>query len=245
MHPGNLLVLVGASMVSDTIRQHAVSGLREAREELLAIPKETLTYPAIAKWLEKWVRRMSQAESAGGGLIYANVCMYLQGHDASPYDVLYEVCLRIVALLDTNIVGIDSSQTVVPVLDGLILKVADTKLSTLLKEFNAGKESQPNSAAITFRTILMLVIQERAKRTKPQASIATDQDLDLNKCLNAAATEKLFDSAEQKLLHQFKSGGQKGIFDNIAHKPGNNSLIEKEHLSDAVDLLNKLLPTVV
>jgi hypothetical protein len=62
--------------------------------------------------------------------------------------------------------------------------------------------------------------------------------------LNAAQNEKLFDSAEQKLLSQFKSGGQKAMFDNIAHKPGGNSLIDKSYLSDAVDLLNKILPTV-
>jgi hypothetical protein len=147
--------------------------------------------------------------------------------------------------LDRNIPGIDSTQTVVPVLDGLIPKVADTKLSTLLKEFNSGKDVQPNSAAITFRTILMLIIQERAKRIKPQSKIAVEQDLSLDKCLNAAVSENLFDSAEQKLLFQFKLGGRKAIFDNIAHKPGGNSLIEKAYLSDAVDLLNKLLPTVI
>lgn len=232
-------------MVAASLKQHAVAGLRKAREDLLTEPKETLTHQIVLNWYRKWVQQIQQAEGAGANIMRQNIAMYLQGHEASTYDVIYDVCLRIVGLLDRNIMNLDNSQTVIPVLDGLILKVADTKLSTLLKEFNSGKDAQPNSAAVVFRTILMLIIQERAKRTKPHANIATDQDLDLNKCLNAALNEKLFDSAEQKLLAQFKSGGQKGIFDNIAHKPGSNSLIEKDYLSDAVDLLNKLLPTVI
>jgi hypothetical protein len=36
------------------------------------------------------------------------------------------------------------------------------------------------------------------------------------------------------------------MFDNVAHKPGENALVDKERLADAVDnILNKLLPTII
>ena len=56
---------------------------------------------------------------------------------------------------------------------------------------------------------------------------------------------KIFDSAEERLLRRFLTGGQKDTFDNVAHKPGANALVSKETLSDAVDLLNRLLPTII
>jgi hypothetical protein len=34
------------------------------------------------------------------------------------------------------------------------------------------------------------------------------------------------------------------MFDNIAHKPGANALIDKAYLTHAVELLNKLLPII-
>ena len=47
-----------------------------------------------------------------------------------------------------------------------------------------------------------------------------------------------------KLLRRFLTGGQKDTFDNVTYKPGQNALVAKENLSDAVDLLNSLLPTL-
>ena len=232
-------------MIAPAIKKHAIDGLREAREELLSSIPTGLTYAKIFSWYEKWLGRIQQAEGAGANIIRQNITMYIQGHNTSPHDVLHEICLRIVGLLDRNIQAIDQTETVFPVLDGLILKISDTKLSTLLKEFNAGKDAQPNSAAITFRTILMLIIQERAKRKNPSSQLANAQDLALDATINIALNDNLFDSTESRLLRQFKAGGQKDMFDIIAHKPGANALIDKPYLSDAVDLLNKLLPTIV
>jgi hypothetical protein len=59
-------------MVSDSLKQHAISGLREARADLLAMPKEALTYQKLNDWLVKWVPQMQQAESVGGSLIRHN-----------------------------------------------------------------------------------------------------------------------------------------------------------------------------
>jgi hypothetical protein len=57
-------------------------------------------------------------------------------------------------------------------LDDLILKVKEEKLSTLLREFNAIKNQQPNSAAIVLRTIVCLIIQEKAKLAQPGGALA-------------------------------------------------------------------------
>jgi hypothetical protein len=232
-------------MISDTIRQNAIAGLRNAREELLSFRKEELTHRHLRDWNQKWSSAFSRAEGAGANIIQYNLQDFRQGHENSPYDVLYDISIRSADLLARSIEQIDASVKVVPILEDLIAKVRDAKLTQLLLEFNAGKENQPNASAILFRTILMLVIQERAKLKDPDSPYATAQDLRLETALTVAKNGDIFESAEQKLLHQFNSSGQKGRFDNAAHKPGGNSLIEKEYLTHAVELLNKILPTIV
>jgi hypothetical protein len=232
-------------MISPAIARVAVQGLRDARAELIQIPKSELSRSKLTEWSRNWSAKFLMAEGSGGGLIRGNIRQYMQGHNHSDIDVFDEVRSRIVDLLDRNIRGIDEQETVVPILDELILRVADTKLSTLLREFNAIKDSQPNVAAIAFRTIACLVIQERAKRVAPQSQLAQKDDLALEPSLSAAIDKCLFPSGEERLLKRFRDGGQKDMFDIVAHKPGSNALVEKAYLSDAVELLNKLLPNIV
>jgi chemotaxis protein CheY-P-specific phosphatase CheC len=122
--------------------------------------------------------------------------------------------------------------------------VTDTKLAVLLNEFNAIKDQAPNLAAIGFRTILSHLIQEQAKATKPKSEFAKKEDLFPSDAIKSATKEKFFQEAETKLIWNFEKNGQKAIFDNITHKPGANTLIDKSDLSSAVDMLNKLLPIV-
>jgi hypothetical protein len=68
-------------------------------------------------------------------------------------------------------------RTCTPFPEATVLKTKDVKLSTLLREFNAIKNPYPNSAAIVLRTIICLIIQERAKLTKPDSELAKTQDL--------------------------------------------------------------------
>ena len=99
---------------------------------------------------------LAQANRVGG--VFSNGYGFaLQGHDNSPYDVLFDVRARLIAMLDESIKNIDSTQIVESVLEENIKKVKDTKLPTLLNG-NGGKDAQPNSATVIFRTILMLVI---------------------------------------------------------------------------------------
>ena len=63
--------------------------------------------------------------------------------------------------------------------------------------------------------------------------------------LTQAGAAGTFPKGETKLLKGFQDRGQKIMFDNIVHKPGDNMLIKTDDLSAAVDLPNKLLPTIV
>ena len=48
-----------------------------------------------------------------------------------------------------------------------------------MNEFNTIKEAAPNAAAVLFRTILSLVLQERAKIKAPDGSLSIATDLSL------------------------------------------------------------------
>jgi hypothetical protein len=147
--------------------------------------------------------------------------------------------------LDNALRGIDAKEEVRPILDALILKVKDPKLATLLNEFNAAKNAQPNLAAIGFRTILCLIIREKAKQDAPNSRLATRDDFAVKDMIEEAVKMKLFDTSNTKLLKGFLDGGAKDVFDNVAHKAGEANLVDKDALSYAVEYrLNNLLKAI-
>lgn len=232
----------------DRLSQKALEEIRASREALLGIKKESLCGKSIVQWFKQWESAFSRAETIlSGSLLAINVWRHMKGYEhETDLEILNEIRLKMVDTLDWAIRAIDNTQpTVKPILDELILKVSDTKLSTLLKEFNAAKDSTPNLASLGFRAIVALIIQERAKRAKPGSRLATKTDLVLEPDIGEALKEKIFDSAEAKLLNRFLSSGKKDIFDNVAHKPGMNTLVIKDDLAEAVELLNRLLPTIL
>lgn len=233
--------------MSANIKRRAIQELRAVRQELVDIRKDELAYGRLVEWHTKSSRTF-QLASANGGIINlgSQLMRHLNGLNVmEDREVLDDARSLMVEMLDRNITQIDRSEVVRPVLEELILKVTDTKLSTLLKEFNAARDTQPNIAAIALRTILMLIIQERAKIHDPASALATKDDLNLTREINEALGNQIFASGEDKQLKRFRDNGPKHMFDNVAHKPGDNALIEKEQLSDVVDwLLNKLLPTI-
>jgi hypothetical protein len=121
------------------------------------------------------------------------------------------------------IVAVDSKQIVQTILEEYLPRVTNTKLATLLDEFNAIKERAPNLAAIGYRTILSHLIQEQAKAAKPDSELAKKEDLFPSDAIRAAIKEKFFQEAETKLIWNFEKNGQKAVFDNITHKPGANT----------------------
>jgi hypothetical protein len=227
-------------------KTYIVRSLRDFREKLLEIKKEDLSYKTLEQWLVVNRSATDLVLVNHGPALYNEIIRHLVGHqNNTDVDVLDEVRHEFVPLIDAAILQMDSQEIVRPVLDELVSRVTDTKLSTLLNELNAIKNAQPNFAAIGFRTILCWVIHERAKRVAPDSELAKKEDFSLEPMIRAASANKLSGSAELKLVECFLRGGQKDIFDNVAHKPGSNALVVKDDLSAAVETLNKLLPTLL
>ena len=146
--------------------------------------------------------------------------------------------------IDRGLRIIDQEYEVKPVLEEYIKRVKDIKLAELLKEFNVSKDTSPNLAAIGFRTILALIIQEKAKRLDPQSNTATRTDLALEKMIDSARNDKVLSSDELRLLESFKAT-HKDIYDFVAHRPGANKMVDKSEVTTMVDLLNKFLPAII
>lgn len=235
----------------EVLKAYAIEKLHEAREELLAIPNGELSLDSIRNWQTKyWELALVPASRLPGHMHFCNSFGYViqAVPSVAPPAVVQDLRKRLVGMVDDNIRGIDATQIVETILEANIKRVRDTKLAALLNEFNAIKEIAPNAAGVLFRTILSLTLQERAKVKAPASALAIATDLSpepsIRKALGESGHEKIFDSAEEKLVKRFLTGGQKDAFDNVAHKPGSNALLAKENLSDAVNLLNSLLPTL-
>jgi len=228
----------------DRLVERAVSDLRQAREELLTIPKQALSGAQINQWGQRWMPAFDRAESLCGLIIRGNIGHFMQGSwEETDSDLCDDLRARIVGLLDSVIQALDAREAVEPVLAEWIKRVADTKLATLLREFNDVKDTAPNLAAIGFRTILALLIRERAKQVAPDSEIAKQDDLVPERDIKAALDQpELFSSGERKYLRRYLSGGDKDVFDNVVHKP--TTLIQRDELEDAVQLLNRLLPSI-
>lgn len=233
----------------DILRQKVIAELREAREKLLSMPKDALTFSDLHAWdndhYSLWIRGDKFLFGTSLDLSYY-LSFILRGYDEeSDPDVLEELRVRQVRYVDAALKEIDSQVVIRPLLQERIARVKDAKLAALLNEFEATKNTAPNVAAIGFRTILTLIIQERAKIANPASSLATRTDLAPDPMIDTALKEHIFSSAEEKHLRRFANGGQKDTFDNITHKPGDLYLIDKSNLEDAVDLLNALLASII
>jgi hypothetical protein len=226
----------------DATKAHVVKGLWAAREEVMAIKSTEMTHAVLSERLGKHNNTLYQANRVGG--VFSNTYGHaLQGFENAPPEVIGELRAKVVGFLDESIKAIDSTQIVESILETLIKKIADQKLAALLLEFNSIKDIAPNSAADIFRTIVMLVIQERAKQKAPTSTLATRVDLQLDPMISEALRTNLFDSGEAKFLKLFQPSG-KAIFDNVVHKAGANAMVDKAYLNSIVEPLSKLLATI-
>src|SRR5829696_4883884 len=127
-----------------------VEGLRQFRRAVLDIPPSSLSHSALSKLHNEnsaLVYRVAVGAMVGGQFANVVIPRCLAGYeDVTDSDALEEVRTRIVEHIDFLIKGLDSSHVVRPILEERILRVKGTKLSTLLKEFNATKDGQPNLA---------------------------------------------------------------------------------------------------
>lgn len=229
----------------DIIKQKIIEELRQAREELLSFKRDFLTSIFLFNWFKQheslWGKTQRYNAYAWPDL-YAKLDGFQQEKDV---DVLDALRAQLVEVIDRTIRKLDSQIPIKSVLHNRIERIKDTKLATLLTEFEAVKDIAPNIAAVGFSTILIFVIQERAKRVNPASSLATRTDLDVDPMIRDALRENIFPHAEARHLSSFANGGQKDAFDNIIHKPGALYLIDKSDLEDAIDLLNNLLASIV
>ncbi|MEI6228978.1 MAG: hypothetical protein WCP11_03075 [Candidatus Saccharibacteria bacterium] len=229
----------------NSLRDRILSQLRASRKALLDIPKNKLSGKMIVEWQKYWDSEFNRARSITDIFTGVHISTIIRGseNETGP-DVCLDLRTLIVNEVDEIILKVDSKQIVTPILDDLISKIADTKLSTLLKEFSACKDNQPNSAATIFRTIVPLIIRERARIIDPKHSLATKDDIGFEGDIKMAINHPtLFSQAENKLIKNYFNGGNKVSFDNVVHKP--DYLIEKTELSSAVDLLNRILPRII
>lgn len=226
------------------LKQHAVDGLRRLRENILAIDKGDLTFAKLSEVINAGTAALLRAGPALGPQARVMAVMRGYSNEADP-QILDALRAEVVSELDYEIKGIDATAKVRTVLEEHIIRVKDEKLATLLREFNETKDTQPNVAAIGFRTLLGLVIGIRAALEEPNSALAKQQDLKFEPDIKEAIAGKIFDEGQIKRLNRFLTGGQKDKFDIAAHKKGGNALISKDDLSDAVELLNALLPSIL
>jgi hypothetical protein len=230
--------------------------LREAREDLLNINFATditnrigvsRPYALADEWVIRWDATFRKSNMLGGGMvnIRSSVVRELDGYEREEdIEVFNEMRPIFVGFIDLGLNIIDQGYEVKPVLEEYIKRVKDTKLAEMLKEFNMSKDTSPNLVAIAFRTILALIIQEKAKRLDPQSNTATRVDLALDKMIDSARNDNVLSSDELRLLESFKAT-HKDIYDFVAHRPGANKMVDKSEVATMVDLLNKLLPAII
>jgi len=232
-----------------------IEDLRAAREELLninfATTAGTITYGnasrpygLVLEWLDKWNATFNRYAAFSGELsLNYNVEREMRGyHEETDIEIFNEMRPTFVGFIDRALSNLDQTHAVKPVLADYIKRVQDTKLAVLLNEFNAVKDIAPNLAAIGFRTILSLIIQEKAKRVNPTSNAATATDLAPGPMLSRARNENILSPDEQRLVDSFEAT-HRGIYDLVTHRP--NVLVDVSEVDTMVDLLNKLLPSII
>jgi hypothetical protein len=228
-----------------SVVDYTITGLEKAREQLIGMPKADLTHEAITNWHSDKANYNAIQAAEPGSMLLRRILHTVNGLNEAPPDVLDDARKNIVEQIGAAIAKLDATRPVRSILEDRILRVKDTKLSTLLDEFNIHRERAPNLCAISYRTILSLVISERAKIAAPGSKLATKQDLDWEPDIKAAISTKIFDDSNTRRLDYYLKRLTKETMDIVSHKTGNNAIVSKDDLSAAVDLLNNLLAEIV
>ncbi len=228
----------------DTLKQLSLNEMQMVRESLLSVPKDGNQLLNINAWFNAWEEALNRFDIVREGVgTYKTLWMMYSGfRSINDIEVLSALRSKMVEVLDVRVRLFDEKVIIRSILEQFIAKIADTKLAALLTEFNQTKDKAPNFAAISFRTILALIIYEKAKHITPPPKFVVKGDLNLEEMLRDAIDLKYFSSGGTKVLKRFRDT-KKDIFDNISHKPG--VLAHKDTLEDVVDMLNELLPEII
>lgn len=230
-----------------TLEEHLIKKINEARSEIASLNTKILTFSIILDWHTKFSLIFVQAQGATNRLVNQNIARHYQGHDRTDSsDVLDEVRQKIICQIDGTLMALNQKMPFsdTPIPQEVITKVRDIKLTTLLREFNNGLKSAPNLCMIGYRTILSLVLKERAKLEKPESKLATKDDVAFAPDIELAISEKIVSESEMKILRAYQASDRNN-FDNIAHKAGKKNLVEEESIGAAIKNLNTLLRTII
>lgn len=228
--------------------------LRAAREDLLNINFATdktdmrgvsRPYGLTTDWVDKWIPTFKRLI----GFTHASVDLdsrirrKMGGYDQdTDVEIFNELRTDLVRYIDEALTRIDQEHEVRPLLEDYILRVKSPKLAVLLNEFNKAKDIAPNHIGIGYRTILSLIIQEIAKRVNPTSKTATRTDLAPKDVLSTARSENILSKDEDRFIKSFEST-HKEIADLVTHRP--DVFVDKSDLDVMVDLLNRLLPSII
>lgn len=205
-------------------------------------------YDHISRWLDKWdptfrkLKAMHRDLHRGPSIdskISEKFDVYQKDTNVEIFNAIRPI---IVGFLDDALNKLDEGYKVEPLLEDYTKRVKSPKLSVLLKEFNTAKDTAPNLAAIGYRTILCLIIQERAKIVAPSSQTATRTDLAPTDVLRVARNEHILSDDQDRLIKSFEST-HKEIADLITHRP--DVIANKRDVEVMVDLLNRLLPAII
>jgi hypothetical protein len=227
-----------------------IQELKEAREELLNINFENspdTPYFLVNAWVSKWETTFRRCVTLDYhiGNIGRPVMRAMDGYEQEKDAEIYNDTTPIfVGYIDQGLRILDQEHEVRPLLEDYIKRVKDTKLAVLLKEFNLVKDVAPNHASMGFRTILCLVIQERAKRVNSTSKTATRTDLAVDEVIRDAKADGTLSGDEKRFVNTFVSM-HKDIYDLVVHRPGADNMVDKNEVDAMVDLLNKLLPAII
>ncbi len=229
-------------------RTKLIQQLREAREELLNINFATDTsryyragigygnvsnpYGLVDDWLNKWNPMFVRFNAFPGGY-YLDVAIRksMEGYEQeTDVEIFNELRPIFVGRIDMGLSILDQKYEVKPLLEDYTKRIKDTKLAELIKEFNASKDIASNLVAMGFRTILSLIIQEKAKRVNPTSNTATCTDLAPREMIDRARNDNILSPDEQRLVNSFVSTHQ-DIYNFVAHRP--NVLIDKSEVCTA------------
>ncbi len=228
----------------DILKQLSINEMKQARESLLSLPKDCNLLLNLNGWFNAWENALNRFDSVRGGIGTFKTLwsMYSNFSTVNDIEILSALRSSMVEMLDERVRIFDEKIIIRSILEQYISKIADTKLAALLSEFNQMKDKAPNFTAIGFRTILCLIIYEKAKHITQPPRFVTRGDLNLEEMLREAIEHNYFSSGGTRVLKRFRDT-KKDIFDNLSHKPG--VLAHKDTLEDVVDMLNELLPEII
>ena len=84
--------MIARDELMDRLKQRSIDEIRSARENLLAINKNTLTFASINDWFKNWYQPFTRSETLSGNQIRWRIGVIIQGYEAeTDVDILSDL----------------------------------------------------------------------------------------------------------------------------------------------------------